>query len=394
MDWEEFSRKLNAKIDKTFVPTVQWMATKYIEMNEKLFDGELGECNFKVFTTGRGSQGGTLGWFKITGRNILVNRYSRRMYLNGWDKTFINRSNFVELCKPQIELNGNYSGTELGFTTTLVHEMCHYYTYMNGYCPKQGHGAEFKSIGSYVSNMSNGMFTIQRLASAEQMTQLELNDEMKAKKAKRLNNKKLNAIALIIYKKNGQVRLILTKSENLIQQILRIEEKRGDAIKIIKSNDQQLIGLLFGKGYKQLMRTYRFWDLKGNTSLLAEIDNANTEEVYVNPMFNVEPKIQNNKQKMIFSIKTSNGVFETEVTTPNDLKNKLRERFPKLSDEAIEKLFNNNANYRMVESKMNTRNIIKEVIDEFMENEFGNNGNTVEITPDMDLGKYSPLEIQ
>ena len=35
---------------------------------------------------------------------------------------------------------------------------------------------------------------------------------------------------------------------------------------------------------------------------------------------------------------------------------------------------------------------LKEVIEEFMENEFGDD--SVEITPNMDLGKYSPLEIQ
>ena len=190
MDWNDFSQKLNDKMDKTFRPNTQWMAEKYEEMNQQLFNGELGACSFAIFTSGRGSEGGVLGWFKITARNIRIDRYSRRMFANyGFDRTYIDKSNFVDLCRPQIELNGNYTGTEHSFLATLAHEMCHYYTYMNGYAPKQGHGREFKDIGSIVSYRSNGMFTIQRLASAEQMTEMELSDEMKAKRAKRLRKR-------------------------------------------------------------------------------------------------------------------------------------------------------------------------------------------------------------
>jgi hypothetical protein len=170
MTWDEFSQKLNDKMDKTFKPTREWMAAKYAEMNEQLFNGSLGNCSFDIFTTGRGSQGGTLGWFKIKGSRILIERRSRRMYKDGWDRIYINRSNFADLCYPTIELNGNYTGTEYGFLATLVHEMCHYYTYMNGYAPKQGHGPEFKEIGYIVSSRSNGLFTIQRLATAEEMS--------------------------------------------------------------------------------------------------------------------------------------------------------------------------------------------------------------------------------
>jgi len=33
MDWNEFSQKLNDKMDKTFKPNKQWIAEKYQEMN-------------------------------------------------------------------------------------------------------------------------------------------------------------------------------------------------------------------------------------------------------------------------------------------------------------------------------------------------------------------------
>lgn len=49
----------------------------------------------------------------------------------------------------------------------------------------------------------------------------------------------------------------------------------------------------------------------------------------------------------------------------------------------------------MKENKINLKTLIEGVIDEFMENEFkgANNNDSVEITPDMNLGKYSPLEL-
>ena len=248
-------------LNKTFQPNEQWMAEKYAEMNSQLFGGKLGECNFGVFTTGRGMEGGTLGWFKITGRNIRVDRYSRKMFkTTGWDKVYVNKENFYYMCQPKIELNGNYFGTEHGFLATLVHEMCHYYTYMNGYCPRQGHGREFKEIGMIVSSRSNGMFTIQRLATAEEMNELELNDEMKAKRAKRLANKKASVTAIIAFTKEGKVKLTITSSQRLIDMITTSEKERGS--NVVATNDADVIEFLFSKNYKKNMRTWRYWSLE------------------------------------------------------------------------------------------------------------------------------------
>ena len=308
---------------------------------------------------------------------------------NGWEKIDIDRKNFVGLCQPRIELNGNYSGTEHSFLATLVHEMCHYYTYMYGYAPKQGHGREFKEIGYIVSQRSNGMFTIQRLASAEQMTEMELNDTMKAKRAKRLANKKSSVTAIIVFTKEGKVKLTITSNQSLVNMISTSEKERGD--NVVTTNDAEIIEYLFSKGYRKNMRTWRYWSLEDKPwlgelkSMLPEV-SGETLGIRRPAAQQVPPK----HTKMIFSIKTSNGVFETEVTTPNDLKRKLRERFPKLNDEAIERLFNNNANYRMVENIMNTKTIIKEVIEEFMSNEMNNDA--IAIDPDMNLGLQSPLE--
>ena len=129
-----------------FKPTTEWMSQKYNEMNSQLFDNRLGECNFRIFTTGKGSQGRVLGRFGLDGLNykdIRISKYTGKMYIPGnWyhSEININKNNFIEVCEPYIELNGNYSATEEGWLNTLIHEMCHYYTYMNGICPKQSHG--------------------------------------------------------------------------------------------------------------------------------------------------------------------------------------------------------------------------------------------------------------
>lgn len=397
MDWNEFSQRLNDKMDKTFKPTVEWMTARYAEMNDELFGGELGECSFAIFTTGRGSEGGTLGWFKITRRGIYINRYSRKMYKNnGWEKIDIDRKNFVGLCQPRIELNGNYSGTEHSFLATLVHEMCHYYTYMYGYAPKQGHGREFKEIGYIVSQRSNGMFTIQRLASAEQMTEMELNDTMKAKRAKRLANKKSSVTAIFVFTKEGKVKLTITSNQSLINMISTSEKERGD--NVVTTNDAEIIEYLFSKGYRKNMRTWRYWSLEDKHwlgELKSMLPETSGEVLGVKRLAaqQVPPQQTPTQPKLIFSIKTSNGVFETECSSYVELRNKLKQRFPNMSYETITKLMDNKANFKTItENKMNTKSIIKEVIEEFINDETSND--SVEINPDMNLGLQSPLEME
>jgi hypothetical protein len=272
---------MNKKKEKTFKPNIQWMAKKYEEMNQELFYGQLGDCDFGIFTTGKGSEGNILGWFKTKGGNIRIDRYSRRMFINGWERIYIDRNNFVELCQPTIELNGNYSGTEHGFLATLVHEMCHYYTFMDGYCPRQCHGFEFREIGSIVTSRSNGTFTIQRLASAEEMSELELSDEMKAKRERRLANKKAKVFALFNYKKDGQIQLTITSNDFLIMDIVASTKLRNDSIKIMKSNEQGLIEELFSYGYKKNMRTWRFWNIENKKWITPLMNHGfEMEEIY------------------------------------------------------------------------------------------------------------------
>ena len=240
------------ELDKTFRPTEQWMAEKYTELNNWLFDGELGPCDFVVFTTGNGSQGRRLGSFMLKTENIFVNSATRRMYFG--DK-YINRDNFAEICKPKIGINGNYSGTEDVFLGVLVHEMCHYYTYMDGYCPSKPHGTEFMAIGREAAMASNGKFSIQRIATAEEMSGLNLNSQIKARNEKKLANKKSAVSAIIVFARDGDVRLTITSSKSVMDEVYEYERNE----KIITTKDPNVIEYLFNKGCRKNMRTYKFW---------------------------------------------------------------------------------------------------------------------------------------
>lgn len=264
--------------------TPEWMAQKYQEINDWLFGGKLGACNFEIFTSGKGSGGNVLGWFCIDGggNTLKIQRNSRRIYIPGYytpTPTYINNDNFVKLCHPTIKLNGNYSGTEESLLCTLVHEMCHYYTYMYGWAPVQAHGREFRDIAAVVASRSKGLFNIQRLASAEEMQGYELDDKYKEMKQKRLENKKSRTTLVVVYMKNGEVRLINASSQNVIDTIKNIHEKRHDANYILISNDPKLLDIVFNAGFKSAMRTYRYWTINDKPELLKVLNNKDNFEI-------------------------------------------------------------------------------------------------------------------
>lgn len=261
--------------------TPEWLSTEYDRLNAELFDGKLMSCDFAIFTSGKGSEGGTLGWFKITGTGIYVSKSSRRMYRKistnsyyGNEKEYVDKNNFVEICKPRIELNGNYRWSRKAALSTLVHEMCHYYCNMYGWRPAQHHGNDFRAIAFKVSQKSNEFFTVERIARAEQMTEMELNSMMSAKKARRLENKKSKVIAMFLFMTNGEVRYINAISWDLVGKIERLEIQNGKCKKIILSQDADLVQKIFDMGYRHTMRVYRYWDFTGKP-ILNELENYN-----------------------------------------------------------------------------------------------------------------------
>lgn len=265
--------------------TPQWMATEYDRLNASLFDGKLMECQFGLFTTGKGSQGGTLGWFRMTGTGLFITSQTKRIFARGGlgnaDKIWINKENFVKYCKPKIELNGNYRWTRKAALSTLVHEMCHYYCNMNGWRPAQSHGREFMAIASHVSQKSNEFFTVERVARAEQMSEVELNGEFAEKKKKREEAKKAKVIMTFIFMVNGTVRLVNALNDAVVDNIVRTEFMGSRCKKIVVSRDPALMDVVFNKGYKGTMRAYRFWEVQ-NEDFVRNLNQYDTQVKWTN----------------------------------------------------------------------------------------------------------------
>lgn len=279
-------------LNKDFSPTVSWMYLRYYELNELLFNNKLGYCNFQIFTSGKGSEGRVLGTFRMR-PNIKYNIDTRRMsYENEFNHITINSDNFVSICKPVISLNGNYTGTEYAFLTTLIHEMCHYYNYMDGIAPYGGsHGREFENAVYFASSNSNGLFPYKDILTSENvMSNFVLNDKLQQKKNKRIENKKSSMYAILDYRMNGKICLTTTKSKSLIDKIMDFSNRHANnpSKQIIISNDPQLINLLYNEGYRTAMRSWSYYDVTNDNwlSLLDTID----KKVFNNPNINDNKK--------------------------------------------------------------------------------------------------------
>lgn len=270
--------------DEKFTPTVDWIAEKYFELNEWLFNGKLGNCLFEVYTSGKGMER-SLGHFRFTGKGVKYNKRTRRMYWVDpvWLDVLevdITAENFVEYTKPMIGLNGNYKRTEHMWLNTLVHEMCHYYTYMNGRVPVQAHGTEFRQIGQIVGIRSNGVFDIKRLCDAENIG--ELDGEIAAKRQARDDKKKNNMTALLVFRNNGDIQLITTTSREVIQKVVD-DNNKLICKRVVSTNDIGYIEYLWSLGYKHNMRTYRYWPVQGK-DLVDEIKNYDFTVLKGEPM--------------------------------------------------------------------------------------------------------------
>ena len=413
-------------------PTTEWMTKWYDIMNQRLFNGELGACILRPFTTGKGSNGRTLGWFKITASNIKVDRSTRRIFKSDYySRQYVDRSSFPSICKPCIELNANYSAPEDSWLNTLVHEMCHYYTYMYGYAPKQGHGPEFREIGAIVSSKSNGLITIQRLASAEEMTHFDLDANIKQKNQERLDRKKSNLNVCVIILDNKQVRLVTTTSMKLVDEIANLHNTKNDALYFGCSHKTGLVDLLYSKGYRSSMRTYRYWDIS-NASWLNILPEYQWNKVIgkcatMEEALGLENKDENqpslavannNKQEEthlgynIIKDGTGYNLYNTETkrkTFSNPVKKIWfdneqnlfcfkNSKFTFIGTPGHWQKYNVQENINHKNMDKNTDKIkeaIRKKLQEMIDEKINGNGeaDSISISPDMNLGLESPFEI-
>lgn len=408
-------------IKKLITPTKEWMAEKYTQLNKDVFRGQLGDCILDTFSTGKGSNGNTLGWFSLSAQNVKAERSSRRIFIlkSFGEKLYVNKNNFVELCKPTIRLNAHYKGTEDAWLNTLVHEMCHYYTYMYGYAPVQAHGREFRSIAEDVYYSSNGRFTIQRLATAEEMTNFELDDETKAKNDLRQQNRINKMGCAVIVLKDNTVRLLNYTNPSLLSNVMNVHLSRDNALYGGYCDDNNLVNYIVSNGYQKVFRTYRYWDITSKSNIIDTLlkynwhkfmgisqslaEALNKEEGEVLSAQNINNKEPETNTYLGYTIiKDGNGynlldykkrkTFGSPVTeiTFNKNENVFMFKLGKHAFKGVPGKWQKIDN--MEENRKIIYNIVKEAIDEVMKSSTETDNDSIEISNEINLGIESLFE--
>lgn len=83
-------------------------------------------------------------------------------------------------------------------------------------------------------------------------------------------------------KKNRNVRIITTTSNELVNSILRQHVEIGNLLFLGLFNNSDLYQYLYSKGYNKNFRTYRYWDISNKLSLLDEFSKYNCENLLYN----------------------------------------------------------------------------------------------------------------
>lgn len=278
----------NSTRGEKMIPTVEWMREKYDKFNAELFNGQLGACNFIVKDLAT-KRFGSFGIEPLYGQ-LRYNTSTRQMFIRtvmyGNGDIYIDKDNFVKLCNPTIYLNSGFINTEDNWCNTLIHEMCHYYTYMRGYAPKQAHGREFKEIASIVSYRARQYsmdIEITTRASADKIANREFSDKNQERYDRRMTNKKLRANYILV--KNPRkytIELLNTHSDNVINTVIQYASHSNDGTIVCRLTNPELIERLYESGYRHEMRTYRYWGIPEDKPIMKDIfsDNNNYEILY------------------------------------------------------------------------------------------------------------------
>ena len=389
-------------------PDQNWIEQKYNDFNIKYFNGKLGSCTLKCQPSNRNY----LGIFTLDTNDIEFDRDTGRMSINHFgNRLYVDSESFVALCCPLISLNTNYDAPESSWENTLIHEMCHYYTYMDGYVPKQGHGKEFKAIARRLYEKTNGEIVITTYDKTGNFTQT--NQKKLQSVEKRKNNKIDSTFVALTILSDNSLSLQMLK-ENTLKILLKFSKDF-----VIYSSNNELITKLFERGFNRVFRTlgrywsitdprtidllnqYEFIDKNGDTApsikyLLGMEDDNNNNIFNSNNDWHLNYKIihdQNgynliNKQgKKVFNVNVDSIIFDEN-------KQLFIMKFGKYTKIGKPGNWEN----LTTESRNNyIKNIIRETILNQLDNtEYteSDNDNIGHITPDMNLSLYSPYELQ
>jgi hypothetical protein len=131
-------------------------------------------------------------------------------------------------------------------------------------------------IAAVISRRTGGLFTVESFMSADEQKEFKLNDEDKARIERRRNNKKSNVMALLVKTNSGNIRLLNTTSQKLLDDIYAMENPKGSKVYVCK--DEKLYEFLDGLGYGSVSRLYRYWSIDAKFKLQKELEAYNFVE--------------------------------------------------------------------------------------------------------------------
>lgn len=389
--------------DVKFKPSVEWMEEHYNKFNGELFNNQLTRCKFDNFYNGSGSNGRTLGRFRLT-KPCYGLKDTRKLY-SYITHTQVTKESFYKLCGPEISFNAHYKATQTAWENVLIHEMCHLATYMNGTLPLQGHGKEFRQVAEMVSRKSNGKISISRLASAEQMENFELDDSI-AKQNKEREERRINRTYFCVVVTKTEIRLVRTTLPKLMSEVEFIHTNRGDLICFARTNDINAIEFFDDKGYRKSFRKYSYWNIE-NAPWLKEIlkfkwEISQSSQMSLSQAIGADAPNNTTQDEFNLGYKITNDGDGFNLVDASGRKSFNKAvpylEFDKANNEYIFKMgkftyHGKPGSWEKVTTNENTnrlQDIIQEEIDEVINNKVSDN--VVEITPNTELELKSPLE--
>lgn len=109
---------------------------------------------------------------------------------------------------------------------------------------------------------------------------MKLDADILAKREKRDENKMKGAMAIVVFEKDGTIKLTLTKSRELMRKIIDTSREREYVQKIAVTYNKEVNDFLIKKGFKSLMRSWKFWRIN-KTSWINEFIDIIPPEAYV-----------------------------------------------------------------------------------------------------------------
>lgn len=285
---EEIDKILQESNENVFVPTVEWMKMKYDEYNALCFGNKLPKCVLKIGPL----SGFLMGSFVLASRKsvlrstIMYDAESRKegkwgVYHDSKKDRYIpiTNSNIYTIFRPTIVLSTKFSSSEDVFENTLVHEMCHYFQFINNgdiNVDNEYHGNDFDEIAEMIYRKTNGKLKI--TATSDELSQDSVSEDWVNKSGK---------YAVVCRKNNMDLGILLSSDQSLKYELSKYSDE-WDGYEFYISYDPKLISRLIMHRFPSV-RSYGFYNFFPGFNFndynfkLMSLNDFNGKLVYQNP---------------------------------------------------------------------------------------------------------------